>query len=121
MKHLPTSMATAKDHTKQIRKNIKSTNTQGTPPNKDEPMGTLETRSNHVFAKIIDPQQQIETDLNRRFPVTSNRGNKYLFIFYNYDRNCIMVRPMKNRTEKEFIRVFQYLHGNLTTRFLKPN
>ena len=28
---------------------------------------------------------------------------------------------MKNRTEKEFIHVFQYLHGNLTARGLKPN
>ena len=28
---------------------------------------------------------------------------------------------MKNRTDKEFIRVFQYLHGHLTTIVLKPN
>ena len=57
MKHLPTSVATAKVHMKHIRKNIKSTKTQVTPPNKDEPMETLETRSNHVFSGIIDPQQ----------------------------------------------------------------
>ena len=28
---------------------------------------------------------------------------------------------MKNGTDKEFIGVFQYLHGNLTSRGLKPN
>ena len=28
---------------------------------------------------------------------------------------------MKNRTDKEFIRLFQDLHGNLTARGLKPN
>ena len=81
----------------------------------------METRSNHVFTKIIDPQQRIETDLTRRFPVTSNRGNKYLFILYEYDRNCILVCPMKNRMDKEFIRVFQDIYGHLTTRGLNPN
>ena len=28
---------------------------------------------------------------------------------------------MKNRTDKEFIRVFQDIHGHLTKRVLKPN
>ena len=84
-------------------------------------METLETRSNHVFANIINPQQRMATDLTGRFPVTSNRGNKYLFILYDYDNNSILVVPMKNRTEKEFIRVFQYLNEHLSERCLKPN
>ena len=63
-------------------------------------METLETCSNHVFAKIIDPQQRIATNITGRFPVTSNRGNKYLFILYNYNRNCILVRPMNNSMDK---------------------
>ena len=121
MKHIPPSMVTSQFHMKYIRKNINSTNTQGTPPNKDEPMEKLETRSNHVFANIIDPQQRIATNLTGRFPVTSNRVNKYLFILYKYNSNCILVRPIKNRTDKEFIRVFQDIHGHLTTRGLKPN
>ena len=120
-KQLTPSMDTTEGHMKHIRKNIKSTKTQGTPPNKDKPMEILETRSNHVFTEIIDTQQWIATDLTGIFPVTSNRGNKYLFILYNYDINCILVRPMKNRIDKELIRVFQDLHGNLTTRVLKPN
>ena len=106
---------------KYIRKNVKSTKTQGTPPNKDEPMETLETHSNHVFTDIINPQQWIATNLTRRFPVTSNRVNKYLFILYNYDSNCVLVLPMKNSIDKEFIRVFQDLHGHLTTRSLNSN
>ena len=79
-------------------------------------MEILETRSNHVFAKIIYPQQRIETDLTGRLPVTYNRGNKYSFILYEYDINVILVRPMKNRMDKEFIRVFQDLHGHLTEK-----
>ena len=84
-------------------------------------MERLETRSNHVFTNIIDPQEHIATELTGRLPATSNRGKKYLFILYKYNSNCILVCPMKNRTEKEFIPVFQYLHGNLTKRGLKPN
>ena len=61
------------------------------------------------------------TDHTGRFPVTSNRGNKYLFIIYDYESNCILVRPMNNRKDKEFTRFFQDLYGHLTTRVLKPN
>ena len=106
---------------KNIGKNIKYTKTQGNPPNKYKPMETLETNSNHIFTKIIDPQQQITTYLTGRSSVTSSIGNKYLFILYDYDINCILVGPMNNRTDKEFIHVFQYLHVHLTTRVLKPN
>ena len=63
-------------------------------------METLETCSDHVITNIIDPQQRIAIGLTRRFPVTSRRGNKNLIILYNYDSNCILVLPMKNRTKK---------------------
>ena len=76
VKHLPPYMVAANGHMKQISRNTNSTKTQVTPPNEDEPMEALETRSNHIFANIIDPQQRIATNLTRRFPVTSNRGNK---------------------------------------------
>ena len=89
--------------------------------NKDKPMETLETRYNHFFTKIINPQQWIATDITGRFPVPSKICNKYLFILYKYSSNCILVRPMNNRTGKEFICVFQELHRHLTTRGLKPN
>ena len=84
-------------------------------------METMETRSNHVSTKIINPQQQISTNLTRRFPVTSNRCNNNLFILYDYNSNFILVLPMKSRAEKEFISIFQDLHVHLTTRGLKHN
>ena len=84
-------------------------------------MEILETRSNHVFAKIINPQQEIATNLTGWLPVTSNRRNKYLFIPYKFDKNSILVLPMNNRTDKEFIHVFKYLYGKLNTRGLNTN
>ena len=35
---------------------------------------------NVVFTKIIDTKQKTETDLIGKYPVTSNRGNNYLFV-----------------------------------------
>ena len=56
MKRLTPYMAMAKGHMKQFRKNFNSTKTQSTPQNTEEPIERLETRSNHVLIKIIDPQ-----------------------------------------------------------------
>ena len=58
-------------------------------------MKPLVQHTNTVFTKIIDHKQKIATDLTGKLPVTSNRGNKYLFVLYNYDRNFILIRPMK--------------------------
>ena len=83
--------------------------------------GTLETRSNHVFIDIIDPKQWIATNLTDRLPVTSSRGNKYLFSLYEYNRNSILVLPIKKKMNKDFIHVFQNVHEHLTIRGLNPN
>ena len=121
MKHLPPSIAMAKGHMKQLGKNIISTKTLETTPTEEEPMETLETRFNYVFTKIIDNQQRITTNLTGRFPVTSNRGNKYLFVLYEYNRNSILVLPIKKKMNKDFIHVFQNVHEHLTIRGLNPN
>ena len=63
-------------------------------------METLETQSNHALAKIIDPQQKIATEISVRFPATSSSRKKYLFVLYYYGSNSILVRPMKNITDK---------------------
>ena len=106
---------------KKTQKNIQSTKKSEPTPTEEELMEKLEARSNQVFTNIINPQQRISTDLTVRFPVTSNRGDKYLFFLFDYDRNSILLRPMKARTYKKLIRVFQDLDENLTTRRLNPN
>ena len=66
-------------------------------------MKTLVQRTTIVFTKIIDHKQQIDTDLIGKFPVTYNRGNKYLFVLYDYDSNCILIQPMKSIVDSKFI------------------
>ena len=63
-------------------------------------MENFDTCSNHVFAKIIYPQQRIATHLTGLLPVTSNRVNKYLFLLYEYDINSILVRTINNIMDK---------------------
>ena len=105
-KRLPQSMATAKGHMHQTRKNLNSTKTQELKNPEEEPTKPLVQRTNTVFTKIIEQKGQIGTDLTGKFPVTPNRGNKYLFVLYNYESNCILIRPMKSISDRTFIRVF---------------
>ena len=44
-------------------------------------MKPLIQQTNTVITKIIDHKRQIFTDLTGKFPVKSNRGNKYLFFY----------------------------------------
>ena len=84
-------------------------------------MNPLETHYNTVFTKTIDMKQCIETNLNRRFPVNYNRDSKYLFLLNKYDKNSILVRPIKAIMEIYFLPVFRDLHEYRMTRGLKPS
>ena len=62
----------------------------------------------------------IYTDLCGRFPVTSFRGIKYIFVAYVYKCNSILMRPMKERTDKDMVEVFQDIYGYLREQNLTP-
>ena len=81
------SMETSKGHMHQKRKNLKSTNPKEPKILEDPPMEPLVQSTNILFTKIIYHRRQIVTYLTGKSPVISNRGNKYLFVLYDYDRN----------------------------------
>ena len=54
------------------------------------------------------------TDLTGAFPYMSTKGNKYLYILYDYDANAILVEPMKNRQANSIATVWQICHDRLT-------
>ena len=58
-------------------------------------MISLAQNTNTVFTKIIYHRRQMEKDLIGKLPLTSNRGNKYLFMIYDYNINMILIQPMK--------------------------
>ena len=76
--------------------------------------------SHLVFMTLADTAGRIFTDQTGRFPVTSNRGNAYLVIFYVYDANFIASVPIKNRTKEELLRAYQITYNYLTARGFKP-
>jgi hypothetical protein len=117
-KHLPKSMATAKGHLDQQRKNIQSTKhkkpnqKQTTPTIVDEglnptPAITDGLRTHYVFAATIelyldDPGTgKLFSDLTGRFPTTSSRGNKYVLVVYDYDSNAVIGEPMKTAATRK--------------------
>ena len=47
-------------------------------------------------------------------------GYNYIIVCYIYDTNGIIVRPMKNRSVSEHIRVYQEIFVYLEKRGLRP-
>ena len=62
------------------------------------------SKKNVFFFTTIDPSTKNEgnvySDLCRRFPTTSSRGNEYIYIMYEYDCNAILTTAMKNEKNK---------------------
>jgi hypothetical protein len=76
-------------------------------------------KTQFVYAATIDAGQ-IYTDQTGIFPVVSSKGNKYIMILYDYDRNTILAQPIKDRTAPELLKAFQVMEQALVARGLKP-
>ena len=113
-------MATAKGNMYQTRNNLKSNNLQEKKTPEEQPMKQMVQRTSTLFTKIIDHKRKIATDLTGKFPVTSNRGNNYLFVIYGYGSNFILIRPIRSQADSDFIRVFTDFNEHLLSRGLKP-
>ena len=53
----------------------------------------------------------MHSDQMVRFPATSSKGNQYVMVLVEVDRNFIHVEPMKNRS---MIKAYQTLRTRLT-------
>jgi hypothetical protein len=130
-------MATAQGHLYQAPKNHRSTkpapaklpkptHPAPAPPQDDRadmhPPPTPD-KTNSVLAAIglADVHNHVIcTDLTGAFPVTSQAGNKYMLIVYDYDSNAIVVEAMKNRSDVEALRAYANVYALLTARGIKP-
>ena len=109
-KHLPKSLATEKGHNKLARQNVRSTRPQEPPV----------SRTKTVQITVVEPIDLLETDLTGCFPTISSRGYNYIIVCYIFDTNGIVVRPMKNRSVAEHIRVYNEIFGYLEKLGLRP-
>ncbi len=132
--HITGSPESAMGHLDQIRQGTRSTQPQTptgatipTMPNlhSDDhmakaPQAPLNARTNHVFMQIHAIDGVISSDQTGRFPITFNRGNAYVVVFYVYDANYIRSIPIKNRSKEELLRAYNEVYEWLSMRGFKP-
>jgi hypothetical protein len=118
-KYLSKSTSTTKGHFNQQRQNSRTTKI------KDAQLLNSDTNQDHgiktqyVYAATID-SGQIYSDQTGIFPIVSSKGNKYIMVLYDYDSNAILAKPIKDRTEPELLKAFQFMEQELVARGLKP-
>ena len=59
------------------------------------------------------------SDQTGRFPHTSSRNTRYVMVFYDYDLNAILAKPIEFRSERDITRAFAKLNYSLTDRGIK--
>jgi hypothetical protein len=86
----------------------------------EAPQVPLNARTNHVFMQVHAIKGVISSNQTGRFPITSNRGNTYIVVFYVYDANYIRSIPIKSRPKEELLRAYHEVYGWLSVRGFKP-
>ena len=73
----------------------------------------------HCYATILQAPAEGQKgitylDQTGRFPYQSSRGNKYLFVVYNYDANAYLLHLLNNRDSNNLIDAWRHCHKHLT-------
>jgi len=123
--HLDPSTSTSKGHIKQIKQNIRSTKKIGSPFNNVDMtekhlQQDTNSRTNLVFAKPIQITGLICSDQTGPFPVTSNRGNKYIMVVLDYDSNSILTQPLPSRSQHHLLQAFSSINDFLKSKGRTP-
>ena len=77
-------------------------------------------RTNHVYMTTKRAEGFVASDQTGPFPTTSNRGNKYVCVFYLHDANHIKGVPIKNRSKSELLRAYKKVYNFCTQRGFQP-
>ena len=76
-----------------------------------------ESQKTYEYASAVFPLKPKETsyaDLTGRLSHVSSRGNKYIFVMYDYNSNLIQGEPIKNQQGKTIVDVWKKLHMHFT-------
>jgi hypothetical protein len=101
-----------------IRSNSKTPITSGIE-NVTATPATSGTKTNLVYAALVD-QGQLYTALTGKFPVRSSKGNSYCMVCYVFDCNYVKVVLMKSRSALEWVKAYDHIHQELTSKGFKP-
>ena len=70
---------------------------------------------------MLELSGKVFTDQTGKFPVTSSKDSKYVMVLFAHEKNAILAKPIKNRSQEEIIRLTIKLHEYLTDRRFKPH
>jgi hypothetical protein len=73
-----------------------------------------------VFMTIIKISSMLFSNQPGRFPITSDRGNKYVIVFYIHDANFVESVPIKSRSKEELLQAYRLVYAYLTAWGFKP-
>jgi len=117
-KFLDPSLATAKGHLKQQRQNYRSTKLH---TSNIAMTVSAETRENDIFIKSLPIQGLLCTDQTGAFPITSNKGNKYIMVAHHATTNAVLVQPMPSRSQQHLLIAFKRIYNRLIDYGHKPS
>ena len=104
-KYYPETTETPKGHLNQTRKNVRSTKEMET-----HDTSTLKGKKvRDVGIHVYNVRETIFSDQTGKYSKRSQRGNKYIMVMVEIDRNAILVEPMKSRKDEEMIRAYDAL------------
>ena len=108
-------------HMDQTRAGTRSTRANpDTDPMEAVPQTPLNDRTHHVYMTITDVEGRLYSDQTGRFPITSNRGNCYVVIFYAVDGNYIKSYPIKSRHRSQLLKAYDDVYSFLRVRGYRP-
>merc|ERR1711966_268828 len=77
-------------------------------------------KTNIVFMTVKLADGWIASDQTGAFPRVSNRGHKYVSVFYVYDANFVKGVPVKSRHRQELLRAYEDVYKWCPVRGYKP-
>ena len=130
-KHPPQSIAMVKGHMDQARAGTQSTQPNLTPEEEQAQLDEIffpqplnrGTKTHSCYAsifKVFESTGQTFSDQTGKFPVTSTRGNAYVFVLYDYDSNTIHPVAIKNRTAESILAAYTQVHQELVQAGCRP-
>ena len=125
-KYLPASTATVKGHMNRMRKGTRSTTkTRPRPPDEEEDMRPKQDKDAEwelmIGATIADNTDgTLYTDQTGAFPVVSYKGNKIIFVAYEYRSNAIIAKPIRSNSDESLVAAFKEIYEYLSDKGFKP-
>ncbi len=109
--YFPESDETQKGHMKKQCQGVRSTRVQ----DKTEPHVPALPKMKVIFIKVHNATKTMHSDQTGHFPATSSKGNKYIMVLEEVDRNFIDAEPMKDKSEGAMIKAYTTLWLRLTS------